>query len=138
MSRFDREEQAAAAERDDRRGPSMPGPDPAKFWSEVSRREAVMATVLCTEGAECDLDFICKAHQLALDGPDEPEEKRSGCIECGRPSIEQCDDCGLPVCNWSVSASIQGPEESCWQQHIAGHVAEENEAYVAEMEGGTL
>ena len=62
----------------------------------------------------------------------------SACIECCRPSIEQCDDCGLPVCNWSVSASIQGPAESCWQQHIAGHVAEENEAYVAEMEGGTL
>ena len=43
----------------------------------------------------------------------------AACIECGRPSIEQCDDCGLPVCDWSVPASIEGPAESCWQQHLA-------------------
>ena len=53
----------------------------------------------------------------------EPDEapRNNACVECGRPSVEQCDDCGLPVCNWSVGASIQGPEESCWQQHLAGH-----------------
>ena len=62
----------------------------------------------------------------------------NACIECGCLASEECVECGLPVCNWSVGASIQGPEESCWQQHIAGHVAEEHEAYVAEMEGGTL
>ena len=105
---------------DERVGPRPVGPDPAKFWSEVNRRETVMATVLCTEGAECDLDFICKAHQLALDGPDEPEEEpfthlyecdvyHTQWCECPpmnerpatddiRSEAEQCDDYSRDAC----------------------------------------
>ena len=137
MSGFDREEQAEASIRDDmRRG--VPAPDAGAFWSEVSRREHVLLTVPCGPDTDsCDFDYFCKAHRIALDGPDEAP-RNNACVECGRPADEQCDTCDLPVCDWSVRACIQGPAESCGQQHIAGHVAEENEAYVAEMEGGTL
>ena len=66
VSRFDREEAAEAATRDDmRRGFTAPGLNLVKFWAEVDRVKHVLASVPCGPD-ECDLDYLCTDHRAAL------------------------------------------------------------------------